>query len=132
MAKIRGYLIDVENKVYEERTVDDCIDSYYEMLNCGCVDIAVRKLGYCGKRYFEFVIDDEGALKPDPIISAVDNYGRGMFVGNIFIAGLSDGEGNLTSLTDKDVKYIERFLMYSGTVRHPEPYLMLDQVEYAR
>jgi len=55
-----------------------------------------------------------------------------MLVGNLFITGRTDEEGNLTSLTDKDVKYIERFLMLEGTERHPEPHLMLDQVEYAR
>lgn len=129
---IRGFLLDVQNGIAEERTVADKLDSYYKMLNCSCIDITIRKLGYSGNRYFEFVVDDEGTFKPDPIISAVDNYGRGMFVGNLFITGRTDEEGNLTSLTDKDIKYIERFLMYSGTERHPEPYVMLDQVEYAR
>lgn len=129
---IRGFLLDVENGVAEERTVPDKLDSYYKMLNCSCIDITIRKLGYSGNRYFEFVVDDEGMFKTEPIISAVDNYGRGMFVGNLFITGRTDEEGNLTSLTDKDVNYIKRFLMLEGTERHPEPHIMLDQVEYAR
>lgn len=132
MAMIKGFLVDVDNGVCEARTVEDELESYYKMLNCSCIDITLRELGFGSERYFEFICDDEGTFKPDPICSAVNVIGRGMFVGNLFITGRTTPEGELTSLTDDDVEYIKSFLITTGTIQHPEPYTLIHQVEYPR
>ena len=119
---IRGFLLDVQNGIAEERTVVDSLDSYYKMLNCSCIGINRRVIG-CEQ--YEIICDEEGTLKDDPKPSACNKAYRMMFVGSIFVTGLNDDDGNLTSLTDSDVKQIAQHVEYL-------PNAVLCGVEYPR
>lgn len=104
MAKeIRGYFIDVVNARCGERTVADDLDTYYQMLNCDCIEIVKRRIG---KKDFQIICDESGTLKENFIVSAITWDGGAALVGNLFVTGLADDEGELTDLTDEDVKFI--------------------------
>ena len=98
--KLMGiYLAD--DGVAQTVFVDDELRTYYEMLNCDCIDIVSRKVG---DNWYDFVCDDEGILKDKPItiVSRDGDEWRGEIVGSVFIC-LNDGEGNLKSLETDDV-----------------------------
>jgi len=129
MKQITGLLIDVKANAVSVETIDDHLHSYYELLQTDLIDIQTRAIGYRKKTPYAIVCDDEGLLKSEPKISAIDSVGRIMFVGNLFI--VKNGEdGELASLEKNDVDYLSRFIRMQGTARFPDPYPMLHQVEY--
>lgn len=127
--EITGILIDVTNKIASTTTITDCLDSYYNILDCTTIDMQDRIIGTdCGQQY-TIVCDDEGLLKNDPKISAIDNLGQPMFVGNLFIVQINE-DGDVVSLNAEDIAYLEQFISFRSTLKHPTPYPMLHQVEY--
>lgn len=112
-------LIDVINGNVDVVNTSGLSD-YYEYLNCDCIDITRRRVE---DRYFEIICDDCGLLKSDSIVSALDNSHNVMLVGNLLIAGGDVIDGDLTSITDDDVKIIKKHIremidLRAGTV-HP-------------
>lgn len=99
---MRAYLIDNESPRIIE--IDDNLDVYYEMIDCRCIDIVMRKIG--GK-YYNIVCDDEGLLVGKRI-SALSKNGEPMLVGNLIICN-NDG-AELASLDDEDVQNIEKYI----------------------
>lgn len=106
--KIKVIFLDVENvKGPEVIEIKDELDSYLQTLRIDTIDIIRRNIA--GVSY-QIVCDDEGLLKENPTLSAVDVNSVGQLVGNLIITGLSDGEGNLTGLNKNDVdRIMERF-----------------------
>ena len=99
----------IEDAVYHAEVNE--LEDYYNHLECGCMDVAHRKIG--GK-YFDIWVDDEGLLVENPVISAVtiapdDEDGKPRFepmlAGNLIIAN-HDAEGNTTSLSRADANMI--------------------------
>lgn len=82
----------------------DNLDVFYELLKCDVIDIVRRNIW--GKTYC-FIVDDEGLLKKDPILSGwcLNNFAGNLY-GNLIIAGVEDDEGDLTSLSNADVNKI--------------------------
>lgn len=102
--RINGILIDVSSnpgKVKQVEIDNENLNGFYDMLNCRCIDITTRKIG---ERRFDIVCDDEGLLKDEPVVSAVDKKKNPMLVGNLFIC--NHYKGDLTSLSKDDVDYI--------------------------
>lgn len=126
---ITGVLVDVDNEVSEVKTLDGSLDAYYKALHCDCIDITVRKIGK-SRKMFNIVCDDEGLIKEMTKISAIDDLGRVMLVGNLFIAGGVDEEGNMESLTSEEAEYIAEYVMMQRTRKYPKPYPMLCQCSY--
>lgn len=123
---MKGILLDIKNN--EVRTVEaNGLYDYYEMLNCDTIDIVRRRIG---RRWYEIICDDEGLMKSDIKISAIGNLGNTMLVGSLLICGLVDEEGELTDLTDADIKYIKERILTMATRKYPDGYLMLTQCEY--
>ena len=102
------------------------LDDYYKLIGCDCIDIVTRKIG---RKVYDIIVDDEGLLKDDPVISAIDNLGRVMLVGSLIICGLADEEGELTDLTPKDIEYIRKRIQTLNTRKHMG-LRMLTQCEY--
>lgn len=102
------------------------LDDYYRLIGCDCIDIVTRKIG---RKVYDIIVDDEGLLKDDPVISAIDNLGRVMLVGSLIICGLADEEGELTDLTPKDIEYIRKRIQTLNTRKHTG-LRMLTQCEY--
>lgn len=93
--------LNVENRELPKVIdIEDNLDVFYELIGCRCIDIVQRKIGH---KYFDVICDDEGALKEDCIVSAVDTQFCQMLVGNLIISN-SDNEGNLIDLSDEDIK----------------------------
>lgn len=112
----------------ETKRVDlNGLESYYKLIGCRVIDIVRRKIG---NRYYEIICDDEGLLVDQPIISTVNRRGGVMTVGNIIITGRADNEGNLTGLTENEIKFIQRQIMHLRTIRDPKGYKMIVGVEY--
>lgn len=124
--EMKALLIDVmENKV---ETVDvNGLEDYYKLIHCTTIDIVNREIK--GKRY-DIICDNEGTFSDDPLISAIDDLGRAMLVGNLIVCGEADEEGNLTALTDDDIKHIKENIQSMGTSRYPEGHCMICQMEY--
>lgn len=102
--------------------IEDNLEVFYELINCRCIDIVSRKIGH---KYFDVICDDEGALKENVIISAVDTQFRPMLVGNLIITK-SDEEGNLIDLSDEDIKQILRHIKtYFTLSNHVYPALQM-------
>lgn len=118
-------LLDVENNELKELECEG-LDDYYKALNCDCIDIVSRSVG---KKYFDLIIDDEGLLKQNPIISAINNIGNPMLVGNIIFAK-HDSEGNTIDLEEREIKHIKKYIQRMYTINHPEGYKMLTNCEY--
>lgn len=119
-------LIDVINN--DVRLVEaDGLDDFYKLLNCRCIDIIHRKIGdiEC-----TLIIDDEGLLKDDPIVSAIDVNGSPCLVGNILIASAKTVDGELTELTNEDVQDIMFNVAEITTLKRSEPYRVLVEVDY--
>ena len=123
---MRALWLDVECRKVEEVEVNE-LEDYYKLIDCSTVDIVRRKIG---RKWFEIICDDEGTFKEDCKISAIDNFGNVMLVGNLIICGLADSEGELTDLSYSDVKYIRERIQCLSTRRHPKGYLMLTQCGY--
>lgn len=109
--KVLGLLVDVTSnpgKVIPVEVDEEKLDSFYSILNCSTIDITFRKIG---DRTFNIVCDDNGLLRPSPIISAVSASGKPMFVGNVFIC--NHYKEHLTSLSEDDIDYIAFHVLIS-------------------
>jgi hypothetical protein len=126
MAKeLKAFYLNPATGVAEACTVADDLHSWYDLLDCRLVEIHTIALGHANARRLSVILDEEGTFTDDPRISAVDELGRPMFVGSLLLVGKPDSKGDLTSLTDADVKRIKRFVGTFPTRRHPEGNTML-------
>lgn len=117
---MKSILIDVKkNNTAEIVDIDFDLETYYNLIGCDIIDIVSRVIGgndVC------IIIDDEGLLKHDPIVSAV-SYNRLIsgndlipeLVGNLIITGPVDDDGNLTGLSNQVADFImNRYIMVVG------------------
>lgn len=128
MEKVTGYLIDVDKETAGAVTIDNTLEAMYRVMNCKWVEIAYRRIG-SKKRFFDIYCDEEGLLKDDPKISAIDPLGNGMLVGNLLILN-HDAAGNTISLTQDEIDYVRKFVVKQGTRKYPKGYWMLSQCKY--
>lgn len=119
-------LIDVINNDVRLVEAND-LDDFYKLLNCRCIDIIHRKIGdiECS-----LIIDDEGLLKADPIVSAIDISGTPCLVGNILVASGRTVDGELTELTDEELQEVMLNVTEITTSKHSEPYKVLVELDY--
>lgn len=122
----RMYLIDVINKTCKLVFADD-LGEFYEYIQCRCIDIVRRKIG---GREFEIIIDDEGLLTDNPIVSALDRNLKPMLVGNLLIAGSEVIEGELTGLKDGDIRHIQKCIREVVNTATGDIYPILTKVDY--
>lgn len=128
MKKLLGVLVDVEKEEAKVIEINDDLNEFYRVLNCDTIDIVTRRVG---KKLVSIICDDEGLFKDEPKISAIDNRGNVMLVGNLFIvSGETDGDGDLVSLTNAESKYIMERVKTMYTRIFPDGYPMLTQCEY--
>ena len=123
---MKTVLLEVHNETVLEINIRPEIDAYYFALRCTSIDIVERKIG--GK-WFDVMCDDEGLLKEEVKISAINDMGEPMLVGNLMFFH-NDGEGNLVGLSDEDVDHIKKNIQHMYTHKYPMGYPMLTQCEY--
>ena len=127
--KLTAYLIDTEAETHGPVEIADDLDAFYKALHCDLIDIVTRGIGGIRKHpQYEIICDEEGLLKDDPKISAIDDLGRPQLVGSLLICKSDpDDPCKLASLTPKDVRYIAQYVQPMCTRRRPRPYPMLCQ-----
>jgi len=108
----------------KEMDIKDELRTYYELTNCDTIDILTRKIG--GKPYC-IVVDDTALLKENPVPSMIDEdfmseKADGKYLehqrpetiyGSVVITGPVDEEGNLTALSQDDIKSIKANIIYA-------------------
>lgn len=95
-------IIDGVTKVLN---IEDDLEVYYDLLKCRMIDITTRKIG--GK-YYDIICDDEGLLKEEIRISAMDKDNEPCLAGSIIICNFDDDDGREQSLDDADIRNIFR------------------------
>lgn len=99
---ITAYIVNA-NGTTEVRNIENNLQTYYDIIGCDAIDIVSRR--FAGK-YLDVICDDEGLLKDDARLTAIDVNSRPMLVGTLIIVD-HDDEGETVSLTAEDVKRVE-------------------------
>lgn len=104
MEKIKGVLIDIDNKKVSVEEVDDNFRAIRRMINAHIWTIARRKIR---QNVYAIICDDEGMLKPNAYkrISALCIDGSDMLIGNLFICKEKGPE--IVSLTDAQIEQVK-------------------------
>lgn len=123
---MKTILLNVEKETVKIIEVENNLEAYYKALNCDLIEIFERKIG--GK-WFDVMCDEEGTFKEPVKISAINDMGEPMFVGNLMFFH-NDGEGNLVGLADDDIEHIKHYIQKMYTNKFPAGYPMLTQCEY--
>lgn len=124
MEKMKAVLIDVRHDTASVIEIEKSLEAYYDAIGCDIIDIVNRRIG---RKRFLIICDDEG-LYNGPKISAIDNLGQCMLVGNLIVC--NDGGEDVAGLSDKDAKYVMERVVRLATTYYPEGYPILTQVEY--
>jgi len=89
--------------------IKDKLDTYYDILECRCIDIVERRIGDIE---YSIVCDDEGLYNEAALISMMHyRTHQPMLVGNLFICK-HGRNGELKSLSDEDVKNVEEHFKF--------------------
>ena len=99
---LKGYLVDPVAGNFGPVEVEQELNAYYQLLHCDLITIIYLPIN--GKEYC-IIADDEGLLKKDPCISAVDESGHPMLVGALLITSAEDPDdtGEFVSLSHADI-----------------------------
>lgn len=127
MKEITGLYVNPQKNIAEARTIEDRLESFYKLLECGCIDIVTRQIG---GRAFSIVCDDEGTFKDDPYISAAGMTGVAQLVGPLFVVSADNADGDLVGLSDSEIRYLLRHIIRVQTKKHKEITAVLFPVSY--
>ena len=82
MKKIDCYIIDAKNMLYTKTTIDDNLETFYDIIKTDSIQIIARKIN--GKMT-QIICDEEGKLKKHQYISAISEENNETLVGNLII-----------------------------------------------
>ena len=120
------YLIDVYARESRAMEIPDELDEFYKLIHCDTIDIVRRNIN--GKPY-NIICDDNGLFAEDPKISAINGNLEAMLVGNLLVTQY-DAEGEMVSLNDDAIRWLENNTVVLRTRNYADPYPMLYPVEY--
>lgn len=120
--QITGLFYNVETHDFDRVTINNSLESLYELLKVDLIDIV--EVNIQGTSY-DIVLDDEGVLKENPIISAISLDCKIQYVGNLFICH-HDRYGNLTSLKEDELQTVV-VITIPNIITNA---LALDRIEY--
>lgn len=110
MAKM--LLLDVQKQEVREVEANG-LDDYYKLLNCDTIDIVTREVVSFNKihKEYDIICDDNGLLKDNIIISAVDVKDMSVqLVGNLLVCNF-DSNGNEKSLSGYDIELLKNSIL---------------------
>ena len=91
METVKAVFIDATNRSVTDVDIVPCLDTYYQMLNCDCVQVvSLRHEGDVD----EIMVDESGALKPIEHYFSVEPHWPGLLIGNALILGPPDQNGD--------------------------------------
>lgn len=79
------------------------LPEWYRLCNCDLIDITHRKIA---GRYFDIIFDDEGLMKGQGKITALDPDGRPALVGNLVVCNYDPETGGECGLSDDDINHL--------------------------
>ena len=123
---MKTVLLNVFEEKVEIVDIEPTLEEYYRLLQCDLIDIVPRKIG---GEWFDVMCDDEGTFKEPQKISAINDMGEPMFVGNLMFFK-NDGQGNLLGLDDEEIQHIQKHIQHMFTKKYWAGYPMLTQCEY--
>ena len=109
-------------KMVQVKDVERSLESYYKEIGCDIIDVTSRKIG---DQWYDIICDDEGLLKDNPVVTAVDMSGHPALVGGLIICRY-DGEGDFTDLTDEDVELVMHNIVVSIQNMQARPVVMIE------
>lgn len=104
------------------KDIEKSLDSYYKEIGCDMIDIVSRKIGGI---WYDIIVDDEGLLKADPIVTAVEPNGSPALVGNLIICRF-DGEDDVTDLKPGDADNIADNIALTFQNDEPQPVVVIE------
>lgn len=120
-------LLDVENREFKMVEANG-LDDYYKLIGCRTIGIVSRAIGDVR---VEIVCDDEGLLVENPKISAISIIGEPMLFGNLLVAsGRVTDDGELTELTEAEVKEVIGNIATITTSVYKDPYPVFVEMDY--
>lgn len=120
---MKGYFINVKDGFSEVVDVKDCLEVFYEKIDCTTIDIVNRKIGGV---YYAIVCDDEGLYAERVTVSAATKAGDPVLVGNLLI--FKNGkDGELAGLSGEDVERVRKNIYLALNDKRAWPIV---QVEY--
>jgi hypothetical protein len=91
-----------KDKGVSVEVINDNLKCFYDKIGCQYIDIVIRNVG--GKKYC-FVHDESGAYQDDVVYTAVCPHNPlASIPGTCIITGPADSNGDLTSLTNTDIR----------------------------
>jgi len=105
---LKGVL--VKDGTFTPMVIEDELETFYKLLDVRCIDMVVTEVDGMP---VEIVCDDEALLKEHPQVTAINHKPEAALFGNLFVCGVADCAGELTSLTDEQCY---RVVMSSKTV----------------
>lgn len=97
-----AFNIDTLDKTAGVVNTDGSLKDMYRFCHCDCIDIT--HVGIDGRR-FAVIVDDEGLLRYDPVMSVFSSNAGPILFGSIMI--MRDGEGGeLAGIDEDDVDLI--------------------------
>lgn len=125
-SKIRVGIFDGLSKNIRFETVDNDLQTWYDIIDCRCIDI----VEFAG---FDLICDDEALLHGDtkPTILRYDNYDNliSAIYGTVVICSNSDEE--LDSLTVSDIEWlIDNIMILNLDLNEDKRYAMVDTYRY--
>ena len=105
------------------------LEDYQKFIHCQTIDIVSRTIG---DREYEIICDDEGLSKRPALVSAVNNDGQPMLVGNLIVMGNSGGDEDVHEISFDEIQHLKKHFMHvvtkgSGPIHH---YTLLCDVEF--
>ena len=79
---MKGYVFVADTKEVIKVSVPDELDEYYALLNCDYIEVIYR---YVNGKLTKLIVDEEGKLKQNQIITGMSFDGEESLVGNILI-----------------------------------------------
>lgn len=100
---VRALILDIKKNEVRDEVIEKDFDNYYKIIGTDMVELPKYRVG--GK-VFEFVCDEEGLMKDNPIVSGFDEHGKALLVGTLIITG-----PNSRNLTDELVQHLRKFIV---------------------
>ena len=82
MKKIDCYIINAKDMLYTKTTIDDNLETFYDIIKTDSIQIIARKIN---DKMTQIICDEEGKLKQHQYISAISEENNETLVGNLII-----------------------------------------------